>query len=49
MENSIGHLPPPALGEEPASAGALTPLAGAAGAGAPLTGGTTASGPVAWP
>ncbi len=47
MQNSMGHLRPPALGEEPVLAGTLMPPAGAAGA--PLTGGATASGPVAWP
>lgn len=47
MQNSIGHLRPPALGEEPVLAGMLIPPAGAAGT--PLTGGATASGPVAGP
>lgn len=46
MQNSMGHLPPPAVGEEPVLAGRLIPPMGAAET---LAGGTTASGPGAWP
>lgn len=49
LQNTMDHIPPPALGEEPVLAGTLIPLVGAAGAGAPLIGGASASGPGAWP
>lgn len=49
LHNSLDHIPPPALGEEPVLAGMLIPLVGAAGIGAPLIGGASASGPGAWP
>lgn len=47
LHSNTGHLPPPALGEDPVLTGALVLPAGAAGA--PLAGGTTASRPAALP